>query len=348
MAQKYFSRSVEPYLGFGEFFVVELQAELEARCRSVQSAGYVYRQPMYVWEPDAVIHAHAPGDFLFSHNYGRHTAAEVDTDLGRDVFRVFTLGGSLAQGYFASSKSVTWHSGLEQRLNTNDAAEGRSGLVRVYSCSMGGFVSTQERLTMALAISPRKPDMIVILNGGNDLILPLSHGVRPGDPYLLSTLLKYWYERPVQDKFPSQEASDMLAERAWWILSDPRRRDNLFRSIVNVYSENMDAIAWMCQQLGSRLHIFFQPWRDKSREIGNLADAFDFSPEIRLFLSDVHQSIVAHMTATYPSVFHDLSHLFSRPHEIECFTDTIHVNDDGHRILADVIASVIARSCRRS
>src|SRR5262245_66673978 len=42
MAQKYFSRSLEPYLGFGEFFVLESQSELEARCRSVEFAGYVY------------------------------------------------------------------------------------------------------------------------------------------------------------------------------------------------------------------------------------------------------------------------------------------------------------------
>ncbi len=348
MAQKYFVRSLETYLGFGECFEVESQPALEARSRSVESEGYAYRDGMYVWEPETVIHAHAPADFLFSSFHCRHSLAEVDGG-APDSIRVFTLGGSLAQGYFATSKGLTWHARLEDLLNaTVDPAAARRP-VRVYSCGMGGFVSTQERLALALAIVPRKPDIVVILNGANDLILPLSHGVRPGDPYLKSTLLKYWYERPTHDKSVSEATMEMLSERAARIFSSPRKRSNFFDSIVNVYTENMEHAAAMCGQLGCPLHIFFQPWRDKSREIGGIVpDRYDFSPEMRLFLSEVHLAIVERMRRSHPNGFYDLSQLFSSADQISVYTDTVHVDDDGHRILAEAIFPPVERSCREA
>jgi hypothetical protein len=57
-------------------------------------------------------------DFLFNHTRSRYSSAEVDgiECADKDAAAIFVLGGSVAQGFSASSPQATWHGVLEGLL----------------------------------------------------------------------------------------------------------------------------------------------------------------------------------------------------------------------------------------
>lgn len=144
------------------------------------SLGYKERTFGFYASPESVPASSTPlSDFLFAHERSRYVAAEVDRIACSepDAILIYVLGGSVAQGFSATSKATTWHAVLERSLRER---LGRAD-VYVFNAAMGAFVSLQDRLAFHLAVAPRNATLVLVLNGGggSSRTTPCSHAT-PG------------------------------------------------------------------------------------------------------------------------------------------------------------------------
>ncbi|MEM7757777.1 MAG: SGNH/GDSL hydrolase family protein [Cyanobacteria bacterium P01_A01_bin.40] len=133
--------------------------------------------------------------------------ATVSLKKPQDEIRIFLLGGSTAFGYGNSNNSATISNHLQQRLQQRlqqqrsspqlykpdllpfDKAEKqkhlakpsqiKSGKYRVINAAVPGYASGNELAQVALQILKYQPDLIVILNGYSDLMLPSNQQAVP-------------------------------------------------------------------------------------------------------------------------------------------------------------------------
>ncbi|NES81448.1 MAG: SGNH/GDSL hydrolase family protein [Moorea sp. SIO2B7] len=120
----------------------------------------------------------------------------------KDEIRIFILGGSTAFGQWNLSNQATIASKLEARLQERVAQQKRSpatyrpdvfpffkplrskafalppkireGKYRVINAAVPGYTSGNQLAQLALQILPYKPDLIIVLDGYTDLMLPSS------------------------------------------------------------------------------------------------------------------------------------------------------------------------------
>ena len=237
-------------------------------------------------------------------------------------------------GSSATTKEKTWHALLEGKLRKT---LGREDLF-VINAAMGAFVSSQERMAMEWAVAPREPDMVIVLNGYNDIHTPISVGVAPGDP--LQTGMRYAeaYDTSFTRWFCQQSA---LA-RLWWkarterrlrdyrerVLADGEESEILKTGIVDVYTGNMKWLIKRGKQMGAPVSVFFQPW--KSQGGGEIPDS---EKPLAAFAQSTATKIVEAMKQT--ESFHDLTGL--QPELLGHYTDAVHLDDAGQEILAEAI-----------
>ncbi len=96
--------------------------------------------------------------------------------------RVVILGGSVAYGLGASGRASCYDRILERRLRASCPG------IRVINRAKPGYNTTQCFLTLAFEALGDDPDWVVMVDGFNDLILPLALDKRPGDPFLLDEM----------------------------------------------------------------------------------------------------------------------------------------------------------------
>src|SRR3990167_6911934 len=87
----------------------------------------------------------------------------------KNTYRIIILGGSTAFGKGASSNDVTIASYLGKILN--EKIKGKS--FEVYNMAINGYISAQELITFQLHGIDFKPDLVIDINGYNDLVTGL-------------------------------------------------------------------------------------------------------------------------------------------------------------------------------
>jgi hypothetical protein len=124
----------------------------------------------------------------------------IPTAKPADEVRIFVIGGSAAFGQLSTNNQATFAARLEARLNKQVADQRtnpgkfrpdvlpyfadevarvmnlppriRGGRYRVINAAVPGYSSGNEMMQLTLKILPYKPDMIIVMNGYPDLILP--------------------------------------------------------------------------------------------------------------------------------------------------------------------------------
>ncbi|MFH1320029.1 MAG: hypothetical protein ABII90_05160, partial [Bacteroidota bacterium] len=91
----------------------------------------------------------------------------------KDEFRIFMLGGSTL---FAGDPTICEL--LEQEFGKSDLSH-----VRCYNYGMPASTSSMELARIVYEISDLYPDLIIMYNGGNDILINLWADPRPGYPY---------------------------------------------------------------------------------------------------------------------------------------------------------------------
>ncbi len=282
-------------------------------------------------------------DFLFNHTRSRYSNAEVDgiECADKDAAAVFVLGGSVAQGFSASSPQTTWHGVLEGLLRRETNRQD----VYLFNAAMGAFFSLQEKLAYYLAVVPRKGDAVLFLNSYNDLVVPANAGTRPGDPFQLATRFSqffgngfvWWLAKHsaiVNGLIEADFVRHALAYR-----KELEQDDGIFaqyaETVTDIYMENMSEVLDDCDGRRKSCLVAIQPNRAlTAMNIGVKAD--DIISERRV--KQLYDLLFAKIEkSAHRANFIDLTHVFDSAEKIKYFADTVHPDDRGQALIAEAL-----------
>lgn len=97
----------------------------------------------------------------------------VDINTNKEKIRVFIIGGSFAMGVGGSGYTNNYLKIIRQRFPDIEFING----------SGSSFIARQQFVHFALNVLPWDPDGLIIIDGFNDLGLPLAFGQSPGSPW---------------------------------------------------------------------------------------------------------------------------------------------------------------------
>jgi lysophospholipase L1-like esterase len=292
------------------------------------------------------------GDFLFSHTKARYSAQDADriSCEQQDAKLVYVLGGSVAQGFSAESKDDTWHAVLEGLLRRR---LGRQDLY-VFNAAMGGFVSLQERLAYTVAVMPRRADLVLLVDGYNDVAIPANSGVRPGDPFQLGLR----YSQLFDDGFMwwlarhSAIAHTILQNGFTEHVANYRRQleqdEALFQrhaeAVADIYMENTTAMLETCTARGQACLVGIQPARSLTAHyLGTQVD--DILSQKRMVA--MYRLILDKVSAApQRQRFIDLTHVFDRGEKLQHYADPVHPNYAGQQVLARALLEPVLDALR--
>ncbi len=279
-----------------------------------------------------------PNDNFFFEFDGKKVTAQK----AQNEFRIFILGGSVAQGYGASTLDKKYYKILEKKLNDNKP-EPIKKKFNVVSAGRLGYVSGQELALLINGVLDFKPDMTIHLNGANDVITVSQYNESPGFPFYFQSLKKALEASKLE-----KELDQTLGESVF--LTDLKNMlkkyktssiDLTTKNIVRHYKRNMLASAQILKANGVDAYFFLQPLLQfKSKK----------SSEENKFIKTSRTQAVKMWGSTYPLMgnslketsestgvkWKDLRNAFDAE-EKTVFTDSVHLTDLGQALLAEII-----------
>lgn len=259
--------------------------------------------------------------------------------------RIFMLGGSTVFGGEPPIAEL-----LGKVFHDRGRAE-----VEVYNFGVVSSVSGMELARIVYEIGDLSPDLIIIYNGSNDIMLPMTHDPRPGNPFnfivqehnpllesdiksyqginlLLygSNFARYFASSHFMDSFVPL---DKVREAVGWDSDEWRA------ALARAYVGNMVKAKKVANALGASFIGFFQPlvyYKDSpaSEETTN-----SFRPEREEHAVEVRRLVrdhVARLPEQDQVAVVDLSDVFDNTTE-QVFTDYVHTNQTGKDIVTELI-----------
>lgn len=250
-------------------------------------------------------------------------------------FRIFVVGGStVVQG------NPTITDLLEEQFKNKGAKN-----VNVYNSGVISSVSGQDLTRILFEISEFKPDLIVMYNGGNDILSAYAGDPRPGYPFNFivyennplvdkgvrtypsialfahgSNLLRYLLKPYFTKKFIPLE---QMRKKVKW--GSDEWKDN----IAEIYVKNLIKANKISHAFGAEFIAFFQPmvfYKDSLTPEEQL-----INPEQREYCLDMRRRILAEVEIDKKNStslkFVDLSDIFDNIPEC-VFTDVIHTRQE--------------------
>lgn len=325
------SRSYHPYLTHGAFDGDQARLGPEGP----GSYGYKELRSAYVFPFDRPVKSISErGEFLF-----QDRVAEANNEPSTKALRVFVLGASVVYANDASTPEHRWFVQLEKMLTRELRRE-----VKLIPAAIGAYVTTQERLALDLMVLPRKPDAVILLDGFNDVALPITAGTRPGDPYSQGLIYKQHYSPSFSFqkwlsanhsiyRFLSNVSLYSTMERTRQkLLQDPATYANCEESITGVYFDNVRWMLERCRERGIPAAAFLQPARVLTEHRQGQPEPSASLDKLTLKLYQALEK----KSKDLPSEvrFHSLTDMFDTPPPGKLWTDACHFLDPGQERLA--------------
>ena len=267
-----------------------------------------------------------------------------------DEFRIFLVGGSTVVNGDPSISRI-----LEELFH-------QEGLpaVKMYNFGVVSSVSGMELSKIVFELSELEPDMIVMYNGGNDLLHPYSWDPRPGYPF---NFVAYENNPLLRNDLESYPTFALMAYgshfmryafRSYFIRRfaplEQLRAESHYRSleweekIAENYVNNLYKAETLSKAFGADFMAFFQPLvyfkRRLSKEEQGFVSQADTQcmQEIRTFV----MKKITHLQNTSDVNIVDLSSIYQD--EINwIFTDAIHTKQEAKPLIAQAIYQYISR-----
>mgnify|MGYP003791546571 FL=1 len=280
----------------------------------------------------------------------------------RGELRIFMLGGSTVA--YGNPPLPVY---VEQELRRRGIHE-----ARVFNYGVISQNSSQELAHLVFHILDSEPDLVVIYDGGNDIMDPLLYDPRPGYPFnflayennvlfkdtreypwfsLLaygSEMFRHLFRNYFFEKFGNFSSLRMMAdygEVSW------------AEKTAAIYAGNLAKAARICHAYNIQYAAFFQPIIFYKRhavsdvEKNILVGWPKTEAKIVLpYTNDVRARIlrnVQEQQRIFPFEFHDLSGIFAESQEA-VFTDYIHINDASNKKIAVAICNHLMETIKKS
>ena len=260
-------------------------------------------------------------------------------------YRIFMLGGSTV---FSGEPPIAV---LLERFLREDGREG----VSVYNFGVVSSVSGMELARILYEVVDLSPDMVVVYNGSNDIMLPLTHDPRPGNPFnfivyennpllesdirsypalslLLygSNLARYFVSSYFMERFIPLD--EVRAEVGWG-------SDSWREAIADAYVGRMVKAKKLCEGFGVRFIGFMQPLVYFKDRPAPEEQTEHFRPQRKAHAVAVRRLIrdkIALLPAEDRVAVIDLTDVFDETAE-QVFTDHTHTNQEGKEIVASAM-----------
>jgi len=264
-------------------------------------------------------------------------------------FRIFMLGGSTV--LLGKPPIAGW---LESEFADNGHPN-----VKVYNYGVISSVSGMELARIVYEISDLQPDLIIMYNGGNDILMPYETDPRPGYPYNFvvmesnpiyqstpgsypafalfaygSNLLRYF----LGDQFEERFLHIKQLRKDVGVMSDPWRD-----KIAESYVSNLVRASRVSAAFGSEFIAFFQPLvyykKNLTEEEQNSVQNIYGGKEETEFALDMRNRIVARLNRAAKTSnlnWLNLSHIYENKTE-RVFTDEIHTTDPAKHLVANAM-----------
>jgi hypothetical protein len=276
--------------------------------------------------------------------YRGRSAAEADDD----DFLVFVLGGSTV---FSGAPPIS--DLLESRIQVAGHTN-----IKVLNYGVPSSNSGMELARLVYEVANFRPDMIIMYNGGNDLLHPLQWDPRPGYPFnfiafernplleefrnydtltmmlLGSSIGRYTISRVARSSMNDFLRLPELREEVDW------NTDVWREAIVKKYLENMMKAQAIAMAFNSKFYVFFQPLKAYAPPPGVSISDHDHFLTARKFL---RREVAANFSALH---FHDLSDIFVDA-EGQVFADMIHISQESKLIVVEKVFSIIRNNLPR-
>lgn len=230
--------------------------DVKAPVEAAYPSGFLRQPKPYV------MFSGTPGHGLNERGYRGPAAVNPKPD---GEIRVMVLGGSTV---FEGEPPIA--ALMEEEFRAAGFAD-----VRVYNCGVVSSVSGQELARIVFELADDQPDLIVMYNGGNDVLEPMHYDPRPGYPFnfLLNenNPILTGNDRPYPIVPLMAYASHVCRRFGEWRFAEAfgrlqeLRREAAWQSaeweerIAATYVQNLGKAAKVSAAFGSRFVGFFQP-----------------------------------------------------------------------------------------
>jgi hypothetical protein len=257
-------------------------------------------------------------------------------------YRIFVLGSSTVFGQ------------ITQPLEELFRKSGHSN-VSVFNCGVVSSVSSMEVARIVFEIIDLEPDLIIMYNGGNDVLDPYWERSRPGDPF---NFILYENNPLLKENLERYNSFTLLLfrsnifrylfhgyflrqffDRSSYENELPWMSEGWKTEIVNIYTRNIIKAHKISRAFNAEFMAFFQPtayFKDKpandtERYYGGFSGAFS---DIRAYAREMRQRIVIGGRGTFDKEkvdFTDFSENFN-DENVPYFVDYIHVTNAANEI----------------
>lgn len=276
------------------------------------------------------------GDYFFEFDGKKVTGKKA-----ADEYRIFIMGGSVARGYGASAQGKKFYSVLERLLNEN-RPENINRIYNVVSAGRLGYVSAQELVFLLMGVLDFHPDLVIHLNGFNEILAFTQYKEPPGYPMYFQSLKK------ALEAVKIGQVLDKAFDRSAY-LSSMKKMFKKYKPLPDIYpainisrhyTRNMKQIAQILRANNVESYLLLQPIiyykKDKSereekhlKKVGwNRPIIFNTYPK---FIESLNR--IAKEEGVNSG---ELLDIFNETQET-VFLDTVHLNDQGQEILAHAL-----------
>lgn len=309
----------------------------------------------YTEYPDFSLFTERKPYFMFRLNNMNFRGPDWHIRKEKGEIRVFLVGGSTSFSFFMDEEHSI-HRQLEEFLNQNNTHPDK--YYKVYSAGVPAMNTFGELEVIRQFVLPYKPDIVVALNGYNDMVIdkiPLRDGnlLYRSYRYLASTPTKLWVRHSAALKFLADKVSLWVRARVKFYKEvDALAPDE----VVKVYSKNIAEMRRIVEANDSKFVVYRQPTllapggKDKTAEERRVSD----------WWASGHEVFYKNFIEAYPLldeylIEHDFNYIngqdlgkFGLWGEKTAggdplFIDNAHLNIAGYRMIADEIAQYILK-----
>jgi lysophospholipase L1-like esterase len=248
-------------------------------------------------------------------------------ELDIDALNVLLLGGSTAESFPVEILEKS----LSKSLNQD---------VKVFNGAMGGYISSQEMVILTKYGYKLKPDLVINLNGANDLIHSIRTNNSPGTFHLNSTFELFITKPLFAPIIKTLQFSQLYNGLVRLKSRNIDYKIENYLEYVDIYLDNIVNMKIFSEGIGAEYFNILQP-HVEFKEIKNKNEinftSYDYRSEI---VKELYEFVKnkSNSNDEIKEIFFDSTLIYEKNKEY-IFTDDVHfVDNKGYEILSDFIS----------